>query len=423
MFKFIHAADLHLDSPMQKLDLYEGAPVSEFRAATRRALENLVQLAISEGVAFVLIAGDLFDGDWKDYNTGLYLVSQLNRLRDAGIPVFILAGNHDAASNITRTLRFPETVRVFPSNRPATFQLPSPAVAVHGQSFATPAVREDLSARYPAPLAGLFNIGMLHTSAGGREGHAPYAPCSVTDLRDKGYDYWALGHVHQHEVLCEDPPIVFPGNTQGRHARETGAKGCVLVSVPDDGTPRLAVIPLDVVRWVTAVVDVSTATDGYEVVHRTREHLEKLLMDHDGKPLAVRVRLTGETAAHGELFSDLERWTGEIRSMANDAGGGRIWVEKLRIETRMSVTIDEMTQRDGAMGELLSLFEELSAERPLQADLVSELDDLVKRLPPELRSGPEGIPFSDEAWMQEMLMQVRPFLIRRLLRKGPADAD
>ncbi len=423
MFKFIHAADLHLDSPLRRLDLYEGAPVREFREATRRALENLVELAISEEVAFVLIAGDLFDGDWKDYNTGLFLVAQLNRLRDAGIQVFIVAGNHDAAGNITRSLRFPETVQVFPAGEPATFRLESPAVAIHGQSFATPAVKEDLSARYPPPLAGAFNIGILHTCAGGREGHAPYAPCTVADLRAKGYDYWALGHVHQYEVLCEAPPIVFPGNTQGRHARETGPKGCVLVSVQDDGTVRLTFSPLDVVRWVTAEVDVSSASDGYEVVDGIRDHLAQLLPEHGGIPLATRVHLVGETPAHADLFSDLDRWTNEIRAAATDAGGGRIWVEKLRIDTRMPVAAGTSVQRDGAMAELVCLFDELGTDETLHAALISELDDLMRRLPPELKGGAEAIPFSDPAWLQEILTQVRPLLVRRLLRRAQTDAD
>ena len=113
MFKFLHAADIHLDSPLHKLDHYEGAPVEEIRQATRRAFENLINLAIVEKVAFVLLTGDLYDGDWKDYNTGLYFASQMSKLREAGIPVYIIAGNHDAASKITKTLKLPEGIKIF----------------------------------------------------------------------------------------------------------------------------------------------------------------------------------------------------------------------------------------------------------------------------------------------------------------------
>jgi len=175
MLKFLHAADIHLDSPLQKLDHYEGAPVEELRHATRRALENMVELAMLEGVAFVLIAGDLYDGDWKDYNTGLYFISQMSKLHEANIPVYIVAGNHDAASKITKTLRLPDGVTLFATERPETFRMDNDGVAIHGQSFSTPAVKKNLAKNYPSLLTGYFNIGVLHTCATGREGHEPYA--------------------------------------------------------------------------------------------------------------------------------------------------------------------------------------------------------------------------------------------------------
>ena len=100
-FKFLHAADLHLDSPLKRLARYEGAPVDELRSAPRAALRNLVSLAIEEKVDFVLIAGDLYDGDWKDYNTGLFLNQRLKELQSASIPVYLVKGNHDAESRIS----------------------------------------------------------------------------------------------------------------------------------------------------------------------------------------------------------------------------------------------------------------------------------------------------------------------------------
>src|SRR5262249_21567667 len=156
MFKFLHAADIHLDSPLQGLERYEGAPLEQIRQATRRALENLVRLALDEQVAFVLIAGDLYHGDWKDYNTGLFLVKQMNRLREANIPVFLIAGNHDAANKMTRTLRLPENVTLLSSEWPETCVLEDIGVAIHGQGFAAAAVTEDLSERYPHAKRGYF---------------------------------------------------------------------------------------------------------------------------------------------------------------------------------------------------------------------------------------------------------------------------
>ena len=231
--KFIHAADLHLDSPLTGLERYEGVPIDAVRGATRRALENLVGLALDNDVAFVLIAGDVYDGDWPDYNTGLFFAQQMGRLREAGVWVVIASGNHDAQSQISKTLRLPDNVIVLSAARPQSVEFEEHGVVIHGQSFTTRSVTEDLSLKYPEARAGLLNVGLLHTSLNGRPGHEPYAPCTLDGLLAKGYDYWALGHVHSREVAHEDPWVVFPGNTQGRHARETGAKGCSLVTVAD----------------------------------------------------------------------------------------------------------------------------------------------------------------------------------------------
>ncbi|HEX6862914.1 MAG TPA: DNA repair exonuclease, partial [Thermoanaerobaculia bacterium] len=191
MFKFLHAADVHLDSPLKGLERYEGAPADEIRGATRRAFDNLVDLAIEEEAAFLLLAGDLYDGDWKDYNTGLFFVSRMRRLEEAGIPVFLISGNHDAASQITRVLRPPGNVKVLATKRPETILLDGLEVAIHGQGFASQSVSEDLAAAYPDAVPQLFNVGLLHTSLDGRPGHASYAPCTLPGLRSKGYQYWA----------------------------------------------------------------------------------------------------------------------------------------------------------------------------------------------------------------------------------------
>src|SRR3546814_14750790 len=89
-FKFLHAADIHLDSPLHGLSRYEGLPVDEIRSATRAAFDNLVQCAIDEDVDFVVLAGDLFDGDWRDMGTGLSFAQAMGSLDPAGIPAFLL---------------------------------------------------------------------------------------------------------------------------------------------------------------------------------------------------------------------------------------------------------------------------------------------------------------------------------------------
>lgn len=352
-FKFLHAADIHLDSPLHGLSRYEGLPVDEIRSATRAAFDNLVQFAIDEAVDFVVIAGDLFDGDWRDMGTGLYFAKAMGRLDQAGIPAFLLAGNHDAASVISRTVPWPPNVHLFGSRRPQTHRLAHLSVAVHGQSFSTPAVTENLVLAYPLAEPHVFNIGMLHTALAGREGHADYAPCSVEDLRSRGYDYWALGHVHEFEFVSDEPYVVFPGNVQGRTIRETGAKGAVLVDVADGEVALVERVELDVLRW--ARLDVNCAGAGMD---DAEDLLRSALVglhgtNASGRPLIVRVTLVGETAEAGALRDRAATLRDDVRAIATSISPD-LFVEKVRVEvteparTTVAVGDDLGTMINGA---------------------------------------------------------------------------
>ncbi len=418
MFKFIHAADIHLDSPLHKLEVYEGAPVDQIRQATRAAFENLVRLAIDQQVSFVLLSGDLYDGDWKDYNTGLYFVSQMRRLRDAQIPVLIIAGNHDAASKITKNLKLPEGVRIFSSNTPDTVRMTHLDVAVHGQSFSSPSIKKDLSADYPPAQPGCFNIGMLHTCATGKAGHAPYAPCSIVGLASKGYDYWALGHIHKREILNKDPIIIFPGNIQGRHIRETGPKGCLLVTVPENEKPKTEFIPLDVIRWFALPVDAADADSGYEVIERLKTGLDDLINQNPGMPLVVRVIISGATVTHNDLVFGKERWKNEIRATVADISNENVWVEKIKFHTGLPVLKTSPETADGPIRELLAVFDELR-DNPESLSLLAaeELSALEGKLPPELKEGDDPLLISDPKWLSALLEHIKPMLMQRLVQR------
>ena len=415
MFKFIHAADIHLDSPLHRLDAYEGAPVVELRQATRRAFENLVQAALTNEVDFVLISGDLFDGDWKDYNTGLFFISQVNRLKEAGISVYMATGNHDAASRITKALRWPENVHLCSIQRPETFKIEGLNVAVHGQSYSAPSVMTDISAQYPPPVSDCYNIGLLHTCLSGLGGHEPYAPCKVSDLTAKGYDYWALGHVHTYSVMNEDPPVVFPGNIQGRHIRESGPKGCLLVHVDDNDTTALTFVPLDVIRWQMLEVDASNSNTEYDLVDCFGRSLEALVEKNEAHPLVVRVVFKGDTTAHDLVMGEIEHWITEIRSLALTIGSGQVWVEKVLFQTNPPVGDKAMPKGDGAVAELLQYLEELQTDDGQLLELVQYLEDLDGKLPRELKSGTDGVDLSDSKWLRSILSQTRPMLIRKLI--------
>ena len=416
MLTFIHTADIHLDSPLRNLSSYEGAPVEAIRGATRKAFDRLVEEAVNRSVDLLLISGDLYDGDWQDYNTGLYFAARMARLKDAGIPVCIIAGNHDAASRMTRTLRLPDNVHLFPTDRPHTTLLEGPGIAVHGQGFSAPAVKKNLAERYPDALPGYFNIGMLHTCATGREGHEPYAPCRLDDLIARGYQYWALGHVHQRETLCEDPPVIFPGNLQGRHIRETGPKGCMIVSAADDGTTRVDFHRLDCIRWERIDIDITHAADAYDAVAAACDETILRLEENGGHPLAVRLAFFGRSAAHDALSADPERWLNQIRLDLLDAGGGAVWIES--VENGADAPLDLEAIPDGPIGELLELIDGTASDPSLGAAMGNALSDLYKKMPKEVRDALDA-PAADDpswpAWLASMAQRVRPMLLGRLL--------
>ena len=337
-FRFLHAADIHLDSPLRGLSRYEGLPAAEIRGSTRGALDRLVETALTEKVDFVVLAGDLYDGSWQDVGTGLYMVRALSRLVQAGIRVVTLSGNHDAQSVIARELPLPDGIDHFSYDAPQTLHWPELGVALHGQSFRDRHVTQDMTRSYPAPVAGCFNIGVLHTSLSGYGEHETYAPCSVETLSAKGYDYWALGHVHAREIVCEHPWIVFPGVLQGRHARETGACGCELVTVEDGIVRSVEFVECDVVRWCRLELDVSGMQTMDAVLGAARQAMENALSDAGGRTVIARIVLTGRSVLHDRLCAS-QAWKEDLRGIAVSMAQGtaQIALEKIRNETSAPV--------------------------------------------------------------------------------------
>lgn len=413
--KFIHAADIHLDSALHGLERYEGAPVEEIRSATRRAFDNLIELAIDEQVAFVLLVGDLYDGDWKDYNTGLYFVERMGRLRDASIRVFIVAGNHDAASQITKHLRLPDNVTLFSTRKPERVVLDDLGVSICGQGFATRAVTDDISQGYPQGDPQLLNIGLLHTCLDGKPGHEPYAPCTVDGLRSKGYQYWALGHVHKREEVSQDPWIVFPGNIQGRHIREIGPKGCTLVTVDGGEIAAVEHRDLDVMRWSICELDVSATETVDDIYEQVRESLQSALDAADGRPVALRLVLYGACSAHLKLHADRERWIQEYRALATGLGGAGIWLEKISIKTRPAISTDEVLERDDALSGLLRAIHDMELDSSVLDELADEMSVLRQKLPAELLAGDDPFDPANPEFLKETLEDIKELLVNRLL--------
>ena len=421
-FRFIHAADIHIDSPLRGLESYPGAPTERLRNATREAFENLVHMAIEEAVAFVIIAGDLFDGQWKDMNTGIWTAGQFRKLERAGVPVCLIRGNHDAESKVRTGIRWPANVHEFSVRKPETLtakQLGLPdsmAVAVHGQGFAKPNIQEDLAAGYPDAVSGHFNIGVLHTSLTGDPAHDRYAATTVEVLRNRGYDYWALGHIHirSEPPLSRTPFVAFSGNIQGRKIRETGAKGCLLVSVEDGSIASTEFRETDTLRWHHAAVTLDTSDGLSELYDRTRDALQTCLDASDGRFAAVRVEISGACAAHRELVQPgiQDEVVSQIRDIANE-WDDEIWIEKVKLNTSIPINVEQLRQGHDLLGELLRDVHNLSANHEQLAELVAEsLATLSSKAGPELQAA--GTSLTNPEQLQTWLRQAEGLLLARL---------
>ena len=323
----VHAADLHIDSPLRGLTRYQGAPHEAVAKATRTAFEKLVDLCLERAASVLLLAGDLFDGAWRDFNTGLFFLAEINRLRAVGCKVVLLRGNHDAQSVIERKLTLPEHAFELTTHGPQVIRFEDLGVSVTGQGFATRAILTDLAAGYPRPDPHEFSIALLHSSLDGREGHDAYAPSKLSTLLDKGYGYWALGHVHKREDV--HPTVVFPGNLQGRHARETGPKGVMVLEVDDVSLKSREFVALDVVRWEHLHVDVGEAQSLHDVLDLASAAIDDASAEDEERVHALRVTLEGKTSL--PLARDPEALLAELRGRAL---GRPVYVEKLRFATQ-----------------------------------------------------------------------------------------
>ncbi|WP_261343501.1 metallophosphoesterase family protein [Rubripirellula reticaptiva] len=416
----MHTADIHLDSPLR--GLASDGPVDQIRGAVREALASLAGLAEREQVNFVLIAGDIYDGTWDTADTGMYFLKWLDRLQKSGIEVYAISGNHDAQSKMTNVFKLPANPSGRPvmlsSSQPETVVLDDIDVAIHGRGFSQQAEAENLVRQYPAAIAGKFNIGMLHTSLDGVGGaHHRYAPCSNSDLISLGYDYWALGHIHtrKHHHKPGEAPIVFPGNIQGRHVRESGPKGCEVVSVDHSGNVSMQFVRLDVFRWEICDVNVDGVESPDELLSRFAIQMQNVVAGGDGLPMAVRVIVSGISTAHDAWLSEPEKWSGQIRADAISVGGADVWIEKVKFNTR---PLKQLTAEDVASGpieEVLRLFDELAIDDEMATELDAALDDMRGKLPAELNRGTDAIaPKNDVAALRSLLSEIQPMLVHRL---------
>jgi DNA repair exonuclease SbcCD nuclease subunit len=388
-FSFLHAADLHLDTPFTSVGGFPAAVGEALREASLEAWSQLVDEACRRRVDVVLLAGDLYDGAERGIRAQRAFLDGVTRLADQGIRTLLVHGNHDpVAEGWTAITAFPDLVTTFPAHQVGTvrFEAGGEEVVVHGTSYAVSATSDNLALRYPRAEGGGFHIGLLHANVGGAAtGHADYSPCSLDDLRQAGYQYWALGHVHGRRVLHEgDPWVVYPGNLQGRSTKPTerGAKGAVIVTVTDGVAAAPEFVALDRVRFV----DVEISIDPYGELGSLLEQLEALASPsaHDGRALIARATITGSGPLHEQLAVASRR--AEVLDDLRRRGTERspfVWWQSIEWQTRNRVEVVDLRRRDDFTADLLRFMDEAGPEQratwrsALPAEVARDLAELL----------------------------------------------
>ena len=373
MTKILHTADIHLDSPLRSLAMRDEALKEMVQTATRTAFSRIVAAAIEEGAAALLISGDLFDGDVNSAYTGAFLLSQIDRLREAEIRVFYVKGNHDANSSVTRGFLWPDNVHVFGATGDKV-ELEE-GVWIHGVSFSGKRVEESLLPKFRAPEEGAVNIAMLHTSLSGAAGHDPYAPCSVADLSDMGFDYWALGHIHKAKIHSKDPWIVMPGTPQGRDIGESGPKSATLITIGDSGKiEEVREIPTSVVEFLDVEVDATGLEHDDSLRDLLRERMQEAADGLESESGAARVTISGETELSWRLQRDPDHWTEVVSGIAEDIRC--LWLDKLALD----LSAGSAPSGQGPVEELRSIMEAVLDEPAFAEACRGELDTIINEL-------------------------------------------
>jgi len=384
-FRFVHTADIHLDFPLKSLALRDPQLAELIGTASRTSFNSIIDLCLDEQVDALLIAGDLYDGDQTSMKTARFLMEQIRRLHEAGIRTFIIRGNHDAESKITNELTFPDSVKVFTPKAEAvdlkrsSSELP---VVVHGLSFRDRHAPDSLVRKYRPMVEGSVNIGLMHTSLGGTEGHNVYAPCSIRDLTETGFNYWALGHIHKRSVELGRTTIVMPGIPQGRDINESGPKSVTLVTVNDDRSIILEEKFTSIVEFARVPVKLDGVAEWRDALHQINAALEGKRAQSTTEHVVARIHISGSTPLSWRLRRDVDL----LKAEADDMGKrvGRCWIDKVENATTEA---RQAGSSPDPLVELRSLIlDRVVGSSTYQQNLDEMMESLNKQLPSEVRS-------------------------------------
>ncbi|MDB5623267.1 MAG: repair exonuclease [Devosia sp.] len=420
-FRFVHTADIHLDSPLRSLALRNAELGQLVGDATRQALVSVIDLCLAEQVDALVIAGDLYDGDQTSMKTARFIATQLGRLHEAGIATFIIRGNHDALSRITHELILPPSVHIFGTRpEPVTLRRGALDISLQGLSFSKPHAPESLLPKFRAPSPDAAHIGIMHTSLAGAPGHDNYAPCSVADLHEWGFDYWALGHVHARTHHLGARNVVMPGMPQGRDINEAGAKTVSLVTIADDRSIAIEERATSIAQFERLAIDLSGQQSWREVID-TLEHSINVMRSATAAPhLVLRLKLEGETPLSWRMRRDRDLLLAEIEQRLE--GLGRTWIEKIELGTTSPSAAENRSSADPVL-ELGALMRTQSlAQHSVRETIRQLIKDVRDTLPPEARgfAGQDEAGF--EAFLDQVLSEGSDDVVARL-RQSEAGAD
>lgn len=356
---FIHAADLHLDSPFKGLANVPERIFHQIRNSTFHALDRLIHTAIEKDVDFILLAGDLFDNEKQSLRAQLHLKKAFEKLKEHEIPVYMSYGNHDYINGNQHPVTYPENVHIFPDETVRSFIFTKNGkelARIYGFSYEERAVTENKTGQYVIKNKQIpFHIAMLHGSVAGDKEHDVYAPFERKELLESDFDYWALGHIHKRQMLHqEDPIIVYPGNIQGRNRKETGEKGCYYVRLSKTAS-ELSFTPLQSILFAEVTLDVTNCSEVHQVEKVLSERLEKLSASC---PQLIDLTLTSRDQKIKQWES--EQLLSEIVSIVNEANMDKQnWQYIYKTETVLVNHISDEILIDGDhfLGELVRQFE------------------------------------------------------------------
>ena len=402
-FRFVHAADLHIDSPFSGIGDVDVRVANRLREATYEAFQNLVELCLKSDVDFLVIAGDVYDGADRSVRAQLRFRDGLSRLADEGIQTFVVHGNHDPLDGWQSSIAWPEGVHIFGAapewkNIEKNGEI---VAAVQGMSYPTREVTDNLALQFsPTQSGSIFTIGLLHANVGGNSAHPNYAPCTVEDLSASGIDYWALGHVHTRQTLKRAAPIIaYPGNIQGRHPNETGERGALVVDVDPSGASKSEFVPLDVVRWEHTDVDISNLETIDSLDSAIRQQTDNMSAIAEGRDVVCRVTITGRGPLHEQLAAD-GAVEDLIEATRNSWTGGSpwVWIDRIVDLTRPAIDIEARAKQDDFLGATL--------KRALLSSIESDEIDRLTEVVSDVYSGRRnGLSKPDDeqvsAWAEE----------------------